>query len=178
MAALSFASPASAFAMPVPNCEQLLSGSDVVVLARPVSKTHDTGEGADASERMSFPLIWVETRFQVVRVLQGHMDGATFVLHHQREPTLPPSTGGRIPVIVNGPPLVSFAGTQDAGAPEFALFVVRDPQGRYAPYPNQLYVGLWSIVRVDRNHEPATASAACEMNPFAHPLQPHTQQPD
>jgi hypothetical protein len=167
-------SPASAFGISgVADCNQLLAGSDVVVLAQPISKTRDTGEGADTDPRYQaeHPYVWVETTFRVVRVLQGHIRDATFVLHHLREPVLPPGKHGRVPVLVYGPPMVRF---NPAGPDErlrTVLFLVEEPDGRYAPYPDQVFVGDWSVYPVVAPVDGLTASAACELGPSRRAVQ-------
>jgi hypothetical protein len=47
------------------DCNQLVWGSDVVVLARPFSQTRDTDEGEDTDphDRAHYPYVWVETTF-------------------------------------------------------------------------------------------------------------------
>jgi hypothetical protein len=166
LALLLSPSTARAWVSSIPDCEQLLSGSSAVVLARPISQTRDTGEGADADPRdaTEFPFVWVETTFRVIGVLQGRMTGATFVLHHLREPTLAPGKDGRVPVLVNGPPLVSFDPSDRVDQHQMVLFLVREPDGRYAPYPDQTHVALGSIYPVDAPKEALTARAACELS--------------
>jgi hypothetical protein len=144
----------------------MVSGSSVVVLARPISRTRDTGEGEDTdpSVAVQFPFVWVETTFRVTRVLQGRMAGATFVLHHLREPTLAPGKDGRVPVLVNGPPLLSFDPSNPVDQHQMVLFLVKEPDGRYAPYPDQTHVALGSIHPVDAPKEALTPRAACELS--------------
>jgi hypothetical protein len=171
---LLWPSPASAFGVSVgPDCKQLLAGSDVVVVAQAVSKTRDTGEGADTDPRYQneHPYVWVETTFQVVRVLQGHMRDATFVLHHLREPVLPPGKDGRVPVLVYGPPLVSFNPAGPDGKQLSVLFLFEEPDGRYAPYPDQVFVGDWSVYPVFVPIDGLIASAACQLSPSSRAVQ-------
>ena len=168
LALLLSPSAASAYAFGIVACDQMVSGSSVVVLARPISRTRDTGEGADADPRdaAEFPFVWVETTFRVTRVLKGRMTGATFVLHHIREPTLAARKDGRVPVLVNGPPLLRFDPSSPAGQRQMVLFLVSEPGGRYAPYPDQKLAGAWSIYPIDAPNEALTAPVACELNPL------------
>ena len=164
LALLLSPSAARAWLSSIVDCDQLVSGSSVVVLARPISRTRDTGEGPDTgpSVAVQFPFVWVETTFRVSRVLKGRTTGATFVLHHLRYPTLGPGKDGRVPVIVNGPPLLSFDPSRAADQRQMVLFLVREPDGRYAPYPDQTYVSL-SISPIDAPNEARTT--ACGLSP-------------
>jgi len=173
LALLASSSPASAFISGAADCNQLLAGSDVVVLARPVSQTRDTGEGADTDRRdqAEDPYVWVETTFQVIRVLQGHMRDATFVLHHLREPVPPPRKDGRVPVLVDGPPLVRFEPSGPDDKLQTVLFLVSEPDGRYAPYPDQVFAGDWSVYPVVAPSSGLDASAACELSPSRRAVQ-------
>jgi hypothetical protein len=162
-------STARAWLSSIVDCEQMVSGSSVVVLARPISRTRDTGEGQDADPRdaAGFPSVWVETTFRVTKVLQGRITAATFVLHHLREPTLAPGKDGRVPVLINGPPLVWFNPSRPADQRQMVLFLVREPDGRYAPYPDQT-AGAGSIYPLDATKEALTAPAACGLSPVHH----------
>jgi hypothetical protein len=162
LALLLSPSTARAWLSSIVDCEQMVSGSSVVVLARPISRTRDTGEGEDTdpSVAVQFPFVWVETTFRVTRVLQGRMAGATFVLHHLREPTS--SNEKHVPVLVNGPPLLSFDPSNPVDQHQMVLFLVKEPDGRYAPYPDQTHVALGSIHPVDAPKEALAARAACE----------------
>src|SRR6267142_5794981 len=102
--------------------EELFSKSDFVVIAEPISATHDTDERTNLPELApSTPAIGVVTDFQTVLVLKGQKQDR-FVLHHYR---LPDSDVA----IINGPVLVKF----NPGHHEYLLFLVRERDGRFAP---------------------------------------------
>jgi hypothetical protein len=114
--------------------EELFSKSDFVVIAKPISATHDTDERTNLPELApSTPAIGVVTDFQTVLVLKGPKQGR-FVLHHYR---LPESDVA----IINGPVLVAF----NPGHHEYLLFLVRERDGRFAPVGGQTDPGAFSV---------------------------------
>jgi hypothetical protein len=114
--------------------EELFSKSDFVVIAEPISATHDTEERTILSELdPSVPAIGVVTDFQTLLVLKGQKQDR-FVLHHYR---LPQSDVA----IINGPVLVKF----NPGHHEYLLFLVRERDGRFAPVAGQAHPGVFSV---------------------------------
>ena len=114
--------------------EELFSKSDFVVIAEPISATHDTDERTNLPELApSTPAIGVVTDFQTVLVLKGQKQDR-FVLHHYR---LPDSDVA----IINGPVLVKF----NPGHHEYLLFLVRERDGRFAPVGGQTDPGAFSV---------------------------------
>jgi hypothetical protein len=135
--------------------QQLLDKSDLVVLAVPRSKTTDT------KELSHLPKIWhqnkyglqgniksvgVETPFTVSVVLKGDKTVKTFTLHHYRE-AHPPE------VELEGPLLVSFDPSDPTRRSPYLLFLVREPDGRFAPTGGQTDPGFEAIHRL--SYEPA-----------------------
>jgi hypothetical protein len=134
----ALACPAYARLIRVPGYDELFAKSDLVILARPVTKTTDT------KERTFFPdivqagqdgkphrveAIGVETRFQIIRTIKGRPSHNQFVLHHLREPESNRE--------INGPGLVSFDPSDEATQRNILLFLVKEKDGRYAPYSGQ-----------------------------------------
>ena len=143
LVAVGFASPnADARTHRLIPCEELWSASDLVVIARPVTKTRDT------DERTYFPgvvsvhpdgtesrvrAVGVETTFKVMEVLKGDFaEGRQLTLHHFR-PVPEAAPDGRIVVEMNGPTAMSF----DPSDETFQLFLIKEKDGRYAPYSGQ-----------------------------------------
>jgi hypothetical protein len=105
--------------------EELFAKSDFVVIARLVSKTHDTKERSVLRHNISpgVDVIGVVTEFESELVIKGSRR-KTFTLHHYR---MAPFDG----VMLNGPGLVSF---EPGPVPQpFLMFLVRESDGRFAP---------------------------------------------
>jgi hypothetical protein len=125
--------------------DELFDKSDLIVIAHPASKTSDTRERTyfsgvaqmESSGRQSrVPAIGVETTFDIIKILKGHADGKQFVLHHFREPSLES---------LNGPITVSFDPSDPKRDGDVLLFLVREKDGRFAPYGGQTDPGFRSI---------------------------------
>jgi len=99
--------------------QELLDKSDLVVIATPTA-TKETKERINLPGFVGQPVIGVETQFAVSAVLKGGKVKNELTLHHYKAEQLVP----------NGPLLVSFAPDQKQ---PFLLFLVREPDGRYAP---------------------------------------------
>jgi hypothetical protein len=125
--------------------DELLSGSDLVAIARPITKSADTNEKTYFSSddiRMKgekVPAIGRETTFEVFKVIKGDSRTRTFVLHHYRDAT-PQSV-----VVLNGPDTVSFDPNDPTRSGDTLLFLVREKDGRYRPYGGQTDPGANSI---------------------------------
>jgi len=126
---------------PPPTYDELFEKSDLIVIARPVTKTTDTEERnyfdgvvqINANGQRNNPAaIGVETTFNVIKIIKGNGGVKQFILHHYREAT--PGS--------NGPMVVSFDLSQST---DILLFLVREKDGRYAPYGGQTDPGLNSI---------------------------------
>ena len=133
----------------VPSYQVLLAKSDFVVIANPISKTRDT------KERSFLPGIWlqekdgkesrirsigVETVFSVLAVLKGDATVKQFTLHHYREAQ--PSRAS------NGPFLVFFDPSDISKRSSYLLFLVREPDGRFAPTGGQTDPGMKAIIPI------------------------------
>ncbi len=140
--ALASAQDAQARIMsPLPYSE-LFKKADWIVIAKPITKTADTDErtyfdddvvSIDQSGKQSpVPAAGVETTFDVLQVVKGPKAPMRFVLHHYRD-ARPPSSG----LSVDGPWTVSFDPTDPKRRRDFLLFLVRERDGRYAPYGGQ-----------------------------------------
>src|ERR1700741_4024736 len=115
--------------------QTLLDKSDLVVIAVPKIKTVDTKEvavlpniwGHDKDGKQSaIKSIGVESVFAVSAVLKGDNTIKTFTLHHYREAHIPA-------VELNGPILVSFDPEAPSQRGYYLLFLVQEPDGRFAP---------------------------------------------
>ena len=159
--ALAVASPTYARLVQLPGFDELFAKSDLVVIARPTTKT------ADTSEKTVFPglfvtgqngkssqvqAIGVETTFTVEKVIAGRLEGREFVLHHLRRADPDPWT-------INGPLLVSFDPSSNTGR-GILLFLVREKDGRYAPYSGQTDPGfsVFALQPAPADHSRAGAS--------------------
>ena len=127
--------------------QEMLAKSDLVVIATPKSKTTDTGERAffpnivqqDKDGRQSkVESVGVETIFVVSAVLKGDKTIKKFTLHHYRE-------GKTSPVEINGPELVFFDPSDTSKRNSYLLFLVREPDGRFAPTGGQTDPGYKAI---------------------------------
>jgi hypothetical protein len=121
--------------------EQMFSKSDLIVIARPITKTADTDERTffpdmveqtDNGPKQPVPAIGVQTTFHVEYVLKGDGELKQFVLHHYREIPDPPGV-----VSLDGAGTVSFDPSVSKGM-DFLLFLTKDKDGRYIPYGSQL----------------------------------------
>lgn len=114
----------------------LLGDSDLVVIGFSLGTTDTdeawtvphlaqrTGDGPHEPVRLK----GVETRIGVLATLRGAC-APTITLHHYADPRAEDA------VIVNGPNLASFS---TAKARNYLLFLVKEPDGRYAPTGGQL----------------------------------------
>ena len=131
---IAFGNLVSAQLMYAWTYEELFSKSDFVVIAEPISATHDTDERTTLPELdPSVSAIGVVTDFKTLLVLKGQKQDR-FVLHHYR---LPESDVA----IINGPVLVKF----NPGHHEYLLFLVRERDGRFAPVAGQADPGVFSV---------------------------------
>jgi hypothetical protein len=135
--------------MAVLSYQEMLDRSDLVVIATPKAKTVDT------REQSFLPNIWqqdkdgnktgvksigVETVFVVDAVLKGDRVTRRFTLHHYRE-----AQGG---VSTNGPSLVFFDPSDTSQMNSYLLFLVREPDGRFAPTGGQTDPGYKAVSRL------------------------------
>ncbi len=137
--------------IPQYSYDELFARSDLVVIAEPLRKTRDT------PERSTLPYvspphraIGVETEFRAELVLKGRKRDR-FVLHHYRERPEPPRKGpdGVERVLVDGLLLVTFDPKKNS---EYLLFLVREPDGRFAPTGGQTdvdTVSIWQLSSMD-----------------------------
>lgn len=132
--------------MAVLTYQEMLAKSDLVVIATPKSKTTDTGEQAffpnivrqDKDGRQSkVESIGVETIFVVSAVLKGDKTIKKFTLHHYRE--------GNSSLTLNGPLLVFFDPSDTSKRNSYLLFLVREPDGRFAPTGGQTDPGYKAV---------------------------------
>lgn len=131
---------ASARLIATPTYQDLYDRADVVVIATPqVGTTTDERLAALPGLQPDVPAVGVNTRLRVQAWLKG-VPNATVVLHHYRlaNPGQP---------LLNGPLLLDF---DRADAPTLLLFLVREPDGRYAPIAGQTDPAGFSVFRIDR----------------------------
>jgi hypothetical protein len=134
--------------------QRLFEKSDFIAIAVPVTKTTDTQERTFYSNlarvnadgiQSPFPAIGVETAFEVLMVLKGNSDVKRFVLHHYRDAPSPELSFG-------GGATVSFDPTDAKQPREFLMFLIREKDGRYAPYGDQTDPNGRSIMSVNGSH--------------------------
>jgi hypothetical protein len=151
---LSVAHPAHAQVSRIITYQELFEKSDFIVIAAPVTKTADTLERTyypdlaqvNANGRQApVPAIGVETTLEVLAVLKGKSDIKRFVLHHYR--SVPSSE-----LSFGGASTVSFDPNDPKQPREFLLFLVREKDGRYAPYGGQTFPDGESIMSVNGDH--------------------------
>jgi hypothetical protein len=138
---------ASGRIMPYHSFPDRFAESDLVVIARPVTRTADTDERIDFDlvqvdpDGKKTPVlgVGVETKFIVEKVIKGDPAIRSFVLHHYRDasPAKSVLADGSTWVPVGGPALVAFDPTDDRKRRDVLLFLVREADGRYAPFGGQ-----------------------------------------
>jgi hypothetical protein len=84
--------------------------------------------------------VGVQTTFRVCAVLKGDKALKRFTLHHFRDARPDPHE-------LNGPGVVTFDPAR-GGEATFLLFLVRERDGRYAPYGGQTDPGAQSVFAV------------------------------
>lgn len=123
----------------VPSYRQLLERSDLVVIATPTTRTTDTAESTSLPGTQ-VPSVGVETSFKVSAVLKGGQGLQTFVLHHYREAVAERGIDG-FNLLFFDPSIPSKRGS-------YLLFLMREPDGRYAPTGGQTDPGYVSVHRL------------------------------
>jgi hypothetical protein len=117
--------------------QELLDKSDLVVIATPTAND-DTKEKTGLPGFEAQPVVGVETKFAVSAVLKGDKELKDVILHHYR------IDGDWVP---NGPLLVSFTPSKNE---TFILFLVKEPDGHYAPTVGQVDPGMNGIKVLER----------------------------
>ena len=119
--------------------DELFEKSNLIVIAQPTTKTADTEEKAffpgvtlisgtnEHQMESPSPAVGVETKFNVIKIVKGDTDIKQFVLHHYREAS--PESDGIL--------TVSFNPSDLKQRYDILLFLVREKDGRYAPYGGQ-----------------------------------------
>ena len=148
---IAVASPAQARPVQVLHYQDAIDQSDLVAIATPLAKTVDTAERGvlpnifhDGGDGKLVPIaaIGVETPFEVAAVLKGDKAIARFVLHHYREARFPE-------IEVNGPMLLSFDPAPSTSG-SYLMFLIREPDGRFAPVGGQTDPGIQSVLPLPR----------------------------
>jgi hypothetical protein len=118
--------------------EDLAALSDFVVVARPLQRTHDTGERTTLADLIpATHVIGVASDFETLWVIKGHKL-KRFTLHHYRL-----SLDRRNTIIFDGPQLILFDPKKTSDA--YLLFLVRERDGRFAPAGGQTDVDGVSV---------------------------------
>lgn len=130
---------ASARLIATPGYQALYDRADAVVIATAQATTDTDERIALPGLQPDVPAVGVNTPLRVQAWLKGAPD-ATVVLHHYRlaNPGQP---------LVNGPLLLDF---QRDDAQTLLFFLVREPDGRYAPVAGQTDPAGFSVFRIDR----------------------------
>ena len=123
--------------------QELLDKSDLVVIATP-TQTRDTEERADLpniyrvapdGKESGIAAVGLESTFRIRTILKGDKTSKEFVLHYYR--LLKPNS-----IAIDAPALATFEPNKMA----FLLFLVREPDGRYAPCSGQTDPTLFSVL--------------------------------
>jgi hypothetical protein len=118
--------------------QQMYEKADLVVIAYGVS-TRDTAERTTLSDlEPHVPVIGVVSEFKTSLVLKGPRDTGTFLLHHYR------LASPRDQLAANSPNLIRLS---EAHLP-FLMFLVKEPDGRYAPVTGQTDPALYSVIEL------------------------------
>jgi len=145
---LAMPEPAEARLVSWLSYREMLAKSDLVVIANPFNKTADTKERSvlpgisqqDQIGRQSkIDSVGVETVFSVLAVLKGNPGIKRLTLHHYREAN---SSGAPS---MGGPTLVKFDPSDASARSSYLMFLVREPDGRFAPVGGQTDPGMQAI---------------------------------
>ena len=118
--------------------QQMYDKADLVVIAYGVS-TRDTAERTTLSDlEPHVPVIGVVSEFKTSLVLKGPRGTGTFQLHHYR------FASAHDQLAANSPDLIRLS---EAHWP-FLMFLVKEPDGRYAPVTGQTDPALHSVVEL------------------------------
>jgi hypothetical protein len=126
--------------------QEMLAKSDLVVIANPITETTDTKEEAflpgiwlqeKDGKQSRIESIGVETVFTVSAVLKGDATLRQFTLHHYRK--------AQFSNTLNAPSLVRFDPSDISKRSSYLLFLVREPDGRFAPIGGQTDPGMKAI---------------------------------
>lgn len=115
--------------------QEMFDKADLVVIARVVA-------GTDTDERSTlgpFNVIGVTTEFRTHLILKGDKGITAFQLHHYRF-----ASEAENEAIANGPNLIRFSWEH---AP-FLLFLIKEPDGRYAPVTGQEDPAIYSVLEL------------------------------
>ena len=133
--------------MPGINFRSLSDNSNLVAIGTPLDSTSDTRENSfllgiytqnpDGTQQ-PVAAIGVETTFRILAVLKGDQAITQIVLHHYR-------MNINSTKIVSGPFLVFFPSNATSKCQNSLLFLIREPDGRYAPTAGQTDPALSSI---------------------------------
>jgi|SRR5579884_2357312 len=135
-----------AFALPEPllarltepwTYNEMFNKADLVAIAYVVS-SRDTNEHTTLAGDIE--VVGVTTEFRSALILKGPHDITTFQLHHYRFKSETDREN-----IANAPALVRIGPHH----PVFLLFLVHEPDGRYAPVTGQTDPALFSVIRLD-----------------------------
>jgi hypothetical protein len=123
--------------------QEMFDKADLIVIAKPLwnKDTDERSKLPGVGEIV--PLIGVNTGFVARVVLKGDKHLKDFTLHHYRlaEPEV---------AVINGPVLVDF----DTKNPRAHLmFLIKEPDGRYAPATDQIDPGAFSIIKLESSAE-------------------------
>lgn len=115
--------------------QEMFKKADLVVVAKPASTTN-TSERTTLSGDLH--VVGLSTTFETLLILKGDKNLKIIVLHHYRL-----SDPGE--VILNGPAFVDFRASNPL---PFLLFLVKEPDGRYAPATDQIDPGASSVIQL------------------------------
>jgi hypothetical protein len=131
--------------------EDLYAPADLVVIAEPSAASRDTSERSILrGVTPNVPVIGINTEFRTLFVFKGSKR-ARFILHHYRAVKQKPNPN--MVMIGPGPLLLEIAPPKKVhGIPEtpkrYLMFLVREPDGRFAPVAGQQDVDGISVQEV------------------------------
>jgi hypothetical protein len=140
---------------------ELFSRSDLVVIATPTARTADTAELSflpnifrqdSYGTQSMIASVGMETPFKVSVILKGEQGLERFVLHHYREATEQ--------VSMDPPALLHFDPSDLAKRGSYLMFLIREPEGRYAPTGGQTDPGWNSVIRIPLDSAAPSSIAA------------------
>ena len=138
MIALTMVGTSTARITPTWTYQQMYDKADLVVIAYGVS-TRDTSERTTLNDvEPHVPVIGVVSEFKTNLVLKGPRDTGTFQLHHYR------FASAHDQLAANSPDLIRLS---EAHLP-FLMFLLKEPDGRYAPVTGQTDPASHSVIEL------------------------------
>ena len=124
--------------------QEMFGKADLIVIAKPLS-SKDTEESTLLPGWEYVHAVGINTEFETRLVFKGNKTVGRFVLHHYRvDKRLEP-----LP-IVDGPWLAKFDPSEHN---TYLLFLIKEPDGRYAPASGQVDPAAFSVIKLESTTE-------------------------